>query len=238
MIDVLAVVAHPDDAELLCAGALLRAADEGRRTAILDLTAGEGGSAGSAAVRAAEAAAAARILGLAERRNAGLADGALANAPESRLRVAALLRELRPRVVITHWPEARHPDHRVAAELAREAGFIAGLRNAPIDGEPHRPHKVIHALTYVEHGPKPTFVVDITDQMERKIDAILAFDSQLGGRRALGDVFAGGERPIREQILALHAYYGGLVRVGYGEPFFSRETVVVGDVSLLGVSSY
>lgn len=238
MIDVLAIVAHPDDAELLCAGALLRAADAGRRTAILDLTAGEGGSSGSRQERAREAEAAARILGLVERRCAELPDGALANSAEARGAVAELIRELRPRVVITHWPTARHPDHRTASELARAACFLAGLRRAPMAGEPHRPHKLLHALTYVEHAPKPTFVVDITDQMERKLDAIFAFGTQFAGRTAMGDVFAGGDRPLREQILAHHAHYGALVRCAYGEPYWTRETMLVGDVSALDVSSF
>src|SRR5512139_1967512 len=130
MIDVLAVVAHPDDAELLCAGALIKAADQGYHTGVLDLSAGEAGSFGTPAGRAAELARASALLGLTDRRSGGLPDGRLENTPAARLAVAALLRELRPRVVIAHWPEARHPDHRAAAELARDACFVAGLRNA------------------------------------------------------------------------------------------------------------
>jgi N-acetylglucosamine malate deacetylase 1 len=238
MIDVLAVMAHPDDAELLCAGALLRSADAGRRAAILDLSAGEAGSSGTPEAREREATAAGRILALAERRCAGLPDGALENSHVARRVVAALLRQLRPRVVITHWPDARHPDHRAASELARDASFLAGLRNAPIDGQPHRPTKLLYALAYVEHPPKPTFIVDITDQMERKLDAIFAFGTQFEGRTALGDVFPGGERPIREQILAHHAHYGAAIRCAYGEPYWTREAMRVTDVSALDVASF
>jgi N-acetylglucosamine malate deacetylase 1 len=231
-------VAHPDDAELLCAGALLAAADRGQRTAVLDLTDGGSGSWGDAVGRAREAAAATRILGLAERRSAGLPDGALHDAPAARAAVAAHIRALRPRVVITHWPEARHPDHRAASQLAGAACFLAGVRNADIDGEPYRPHKLVHALTYAEHAPKPTFVLDITQQMERKLDAIFAFASQFEGRTALGDVFGGGDRPLREQILAHHAHYGSLIRCRYGEPYWTRETVRVEDLASLDVASY
>jgi N-acetylglucosamine malate deacetylase 1 len=237
-IDLLAVVAHPDDAELLCAGALLRAADAGRATAILDLTGGESGSFGSAAGRAEEAATAARILGLAERRSAGLSDGALQNSPDARATVAAHIRELRPRAVIAHWPEARHPDHRAASELARDACFLAGVRNAPVGGEPFRPHKMLYCLTYAEHAPKPTFVADISDVMERKLDAIFAFGSQFDGKTAMGDVFAGGDRPLREQILAIHAHYGSLIRCRFGEPYWTRETMRVDDVTTLDVGSF
>lgn len=236
--DVMAVMAHPDDAELLCAGALLRSADAGGATAVLDLTRGEGGSFGTVDGRAAEAARASEVLGVAVRRSAGLPDGALENTPAARAVVAGIIRELRPRVVITHWPEARHPDHRAASGLARDACFLAGVRNAPVDGEPFRPHKLLYCLTYAEHAPKPTFVLDISDVMERKLAAIGAFESQVGGKTALGDVFPGGDRPILAQIEALHAQYGSWIRARYGEPYWTRETVAVTDLGTLGVSSF
>ena len=237
-LDLLAVVAHPDDAELLCAGALLNAADHGRRTGVLDLTAGEAGSFGNRDLRAQELREASRVLGLAVRRTAGLPDGALENSPAARASVAALLRELRPRVVITHWPDARHPDHRAAAELARDASYVAGMRNAPVDGEPFRPHKLLYALAYQEHAPRPSFVLDITAQMERKLDAIFAFGSQFAGKTAMGDVMGGGERPLREQLLAHHAHYGSWIRAAYGEPYYTRESLRVEDVAALEVSSF
>jgi N-acetylglucosamine malate deacetylase 1 len=236
--ELLAAVAHPDDAELLCGGALLAAVDGGARTGVLDLTGGESGSAGSGALRAEEAARASAILGLAERHTAGLPDGALENSPAARLIVAGLLRQLRPRTVIVHWPEARHPDHRAASELVRDACFIAGLSRAPIEGEPFRPGKLIYALAYVEQPVKPTFVLDVSAQMDRKLDAIFAYASQLEGRTALGDLFGGGGRPLREQILAHHAHYGSLIRRPYGEPYFTRETMAVRDLVDIGVNSF
>jgi N-acetylglucosamine malate deacetylase 1 len=238
MIDLLAIVAHPDDAELLCAGALLRAADRGRRTAILDLTAGELGSWGSREGRQLESQEAARVLGLAERRNAGLPDGSLENSPGARRVVAAHIRALRPRTVILHWPQARHPDHHAASTLGRDACFLAGLRNAAIDGEPFRPTRVVHCLTYAESAPKPTFVVDISEQMERKLEAIFAYGSQFEGRTSMGDVVGAGDRPLRDQILAHHAHYGALIRRRYGEPYWTRETMLVDDVSDLEGGSF
>lgn len=237
-LDLLAIAAHPDDAELLCGGTLLRAADQGRRTGILDLTGGESGSWGSAGVRAQEAARAAEILGLAERRTVGLPDSALVNTPETRALVAAHLRALRPGVVILHGPGGRHPDHRVARELAYDACFVAGLKNAPIDGEPYRPPKLIYCLAYDETHTAPTFVVDISEQMERKLDAIWAFGSQFENRTWAGDIFGGGDRPLREQIIAHHAHYGSWIRKRYGEPFWTRETVEVDDVAGMGVRSF
>lgn len=236
-VDVLALVAHPDDAELICGGTLRRAADQGYRTGILDLTGGEAGSWGSPATRSREAEKAAEILGLTARMNAGLPDGAITNDPESRATVAHFIRILRPRVLILHWPEGRHPDHTAASQLGYDAAFLAGLRNAPIEGEPHRPFKIIYAQSYREEPVKPTFVVDITDQIEAKLDAIFAFHSQLEEKTALGEIFGGGTRPIREQILAHAAHYGSLIRRPYGEPFCTRETMRVDDIVELQVNS-
>lgn len=238
MTDLMAIMAHPDDAELLCAGALLRTADGHGRTAVLDLTGGERGSWGTAEVRAGEAAVAARVLGLADRRTAGLPDGSLQNTPDARATVAGHIRALRPRVVILHWPEARHPDHRAASELGRDACFLAGVRNAAITGEPFRPDKLVYCLTYAEHAPRPTFVLDITDQMERKLDAIFAFGSQFDDRSSMGDVFAGGDRPLREQIIAHHAHYGAQIRCRFGEPYWTRETMRVTDLAALDVGTF
>lgn len=236
-VDLLAVFAHPDDAELLCGGTLARAADQGHRVGVLDLTGGESGSAGSASLRAQEAAEAARILGIATRSNAGLPDAALVNSPEARLAIAAHIRALRPRTVIVHWPSARHPDHRVAAELARDACFVAGLSKAAIDGQPHRPAKILHAVAYQEPPVEPRFVVDITDQIERKLEAVAAFRSQFEGKTWAGDIFGGGDRPLVDQVRAHAAHYGSLIRRPYGEPFWTRETMLVEDVVTLGVTS-
>lgn len=236
-VDVLAIVAHPDDAELLCGGTLARAADQGHRAGVLDLSGGEAGSWGDPATRGDEAERAARILGLSARRSAGLPDGALENTPEARNIVAAHIRTLRPRVVLLHWLEARHPDHRAAARLAYDACFVAGLRNAPIEREPHRPAKVAYALTYREDAPKPTFVVDITEQMDRKLEAIFAFGTQFEGKTSMGEVMGGGTRPLREQILAHHAHYGSLIRRPYGEPFWTVETMRVDDIVGVEVNS-
>ena len=237
-VDLLAVVAHPDDAELLCGGALARAAEQGLRTGILDLSAGELGSSGDREQRAAEASAAGKILRIAERVNARLPDGELTDSLEARRSLVTLLRQLRPRTVITHWPAARHPDHAAAAKLARSASFLAGLKRYPAEGEPHRPHKLLYALTYQETWTRPTFVFDISDQMELKLEAIFAYGTQFSGRTAMGDVLGGGTRPLREQIIAHHAHYGSWIRKPFGEPYWTRETMLVDDVVGLAVSSF
>ena len=237
-IDLLAIMAHPDDAELLCGGTLARASSQGHGVGILDLTAGESGSFGDKGTRAREAAESARVLGVAHRSTAGLPDGRLENTPDARAVVASVIRELKPRAVILHWPEARHPDHRAASELARDACFIAGIKNAAgVQGAPHRPSKLLYSLTYQETNVKPSFVVDISDFIEKKLDAIAAFHSQFAEKTSLGDVMPGGTRPIRDQILAYSAYYGSLIRRAYGEPYWIKETMEVDDVVELGVNS-
>jgi bacillithiol biosynthesis deacetylase BshB1 len=231
-IDLLAIMAHPDDAELLCGGTLAKAADQGYSVGILDLTAGESGSFGNRSTRAQEAEAAAGKLGVTLRRTAGLPDAALQNTIEARNVVAKILRELEPRTVIVHWPDARHPDHRAASEVARDACFATGI------GGGKRPHKLLYALAYQEAHSKPTFVVDISEHMERKLDAIFAYGSQFGGgKTSMGDILGGGKRPLREQILAHHAHYGSLIRTDYGEPYWTKETVEVNDVVQMGVRS-
>ncbi|MGH7459640.1 MAG: bacillithiol biosynthesis deacetylase BshB1 [Longimicrobiales bacterium] len=237
-VDLLAIVAHPDDAELLCGGTLARAAGRGQRTGILDLSAGELGSSGTPAQRAQEAQAASAILGVSERVNAGLPDGALMDNGDARRVVVGLLRHLRPRTVITHWPRARHPDHAAAARLTRASCFLAGLKRYPVEGEPHRPNKLLYSLTYQEAWTRPSFVVDISDHMDQKLDAIFAYQTQFAGRTKMGDVLGGGERELREQVRAHHAHYGSWIRKAFGEPFWTKEISSVHDVVNLEVSSF
>lgn len=237
-LDVLAVMAHPDDAEIFCGGALIKSAEAGERTGVLDLTAGEAGSRGTIESRAREAIAAAGVLGLAERRCAGLKDTDLGNDRRSRVVVAGLIRTLRPKVVVTHWTGGRHPDHRAAAALARDASFLAGLRNFPADGGPHRPEKVVYALAFTEEPVKPTFVVDITAQMDRKIESLSAYGTQFQGKSGIGEVFPAGSRPVLEQIRAVHANYGSLIRRAYAEPYWTEETTMAETLGSLTVATF
>lgn len=237
-LDLLAIMAHPDDAELLCGGALIKSASRGKRVGIIDLTAGEMGSSGSAETRAREAANAGALMGLALRACAELPDSLLRNDHESRLVVAALIRAFRPRVVITHWKVGRHRDHRIASELVRDACFLAALRKLEVPGEPFRPHKLIYATAFREDADPPDFVVDITNQMDRKLDAIAAYSSQFDNATQAGEVFPGGGRDLIAQIRAKTAHYGSLIRVRYGEPYRVDETMEVDEVSELGVSTF
>ncbi len=235
-VDVLAIAAHRDDVELTCAGTLLRAADAGYRTGILDLTAGETGTRGSAELRAQEAERAAAVLGVSERRNAGLRDAHLHNDEDARRLVVEQIRHFAPRVVILPFAIGRHPDHRVASELGRDACFLAGLAKYAATGTPHRPFKILYALSYREDPVKPTFVVDVTPQFERKMAAIRCYGSQFDGVKAAGEIFPTGQ-DLYSLVETQNAHYGSLIRVRYGEPFFTHETMAVDDVMALGVQS-
>jgi bacillithiol biosynthesis deacetylase BshB1 len=235
-VEVLPIAAHRDDVELTCAGTLLRAADAGHRTAILDLTAGENATRGSAALRAQEAERAAVILGVAERRNAGLPDAHLQNTDETRRIVVEQIRHFAPRVVILPFAVGRHPDHRVASELGRDACFLAGLAKYDAAGTPHRPFKILYALSYREDPVKPTFVVDVSAQFDRKLAAIRCYASQFDGAKGAGEIFPTGQ-DLYSLVETQNAHYGSLIRVRYGEPFFTHETMAVDDVVALGVQS-
>jgi bacillithiol biosynthesis deacetylase BshB1 len=236
-VDILAIFAHRDDAELNVGGTLARAARHGRRTGILDLAQGEMGTRGSAELRAAEAARAAELLGVAVRENVRLPDAGITNTPDSRRAVATVIRRLRPQVVIAPAARGRHPDHRVASQLVRDACFVAGLAKVDPEHPAHRPRKVIHAMAYREDHEKPTFVVDISDDFETKLAAVRCYASQFDGATQGGEVYPNGE-PLYDIIRHQAAHYGSLIRCRYGEPFHTAETMRVDDVMALEVATF
>jgi bacillithiol biosynthesis deacetylase BshB1 len=235
-VEVLAVCAHPDDSELICGGTLARSAALGHRAGIVALTSGELGSRGSPELRAKESAAAAKVLGLAFHEVLGLPDGAVVNTPETRAKLAVLIRRTQPQVVITHWLKGRHPDHAVTAQLVRDACFVAGLKNIHPETPTHRPRKILHALSFREDNEKPTFVVDISDSLEKKLEAVGCYASQFSDAKQAGELFPNGES-LADLIRHHAAHYGSLIRTRYGEPFFTNETMRVDDVTKLDVAS-
>jgi len=235
-VDLLAIAAHRDDVELTCGGTLAKAARRGHRVGVVDLTQGEMGTRGDAATRAAEAARAAQALGVHVRLNAGLPDAHLTNDEASRTTVVELIRRTKPKVVILPYPVGRHPDHRVASELGRDACYLAGLAKYGGATESHRPFKVLYALAYREDPVKPSFVVDISDSFEAKMQAIRCYASQFDAAKAAGEIFPTGQ-DLYELIRVQSAHYGSLIRRPYGEPFFTHETLAVDDVMTLGGQS-
>ena len=236
-VDLLAIGPHRDDIELTCGGTLIKAAKQGYRTGVVDLTQGEMGTRGSAQTRAQEAEAAARVLGLAVRENLALPDAGITNTPETRERLARVIRTLQPRVVIAPALQGRHPDHATAAQLVRDACFVAGLARVAPDVPKHRPHKIIHAITYRHDAGTPSFVVDISDEFEQKLEAVRCYGSQFEGLTQAGEVYPNGE-PLYDVLRHYAAYYGTLIRSRYGEPFFTVETMRVDDVLSLDVATF
>jgi bacillithiol biosynthesis deacetylase BshB1 len=236
-VDILAIAAHRDDVELTCGGTLIKAASFGRSTAVIDLTAGELGTRGSAELRGEEADRAAKVMGLSSRQNLGLPDGGVVNSPETRAKLAAMIRKLKPQIVIAPSMTGKHPDHTVSAQLIRDACFVAGLKKVEPDIPVHRPRKVIHCLAYREDNIKPTFVVDISDVFEKKLEAVKCYSSQFEEAIQAGEVFPNGE-PLYEIIRHQAAHYGSLIRTKYGEPFYTTETMRVDDIASLEVASF
>jgi bacillithiol biosynthesis deacetylase BshB1 len=235
-LDLLAVAAHPDDVEQTCGGTLIRMAEMGYRTGVLDLTAGDMGTRGTPARRIEESETAGRILLAAWRGNMRFPDARLENTLPARMTLAGELRRLRPRVVILPYWEGRHPDHYNASLLAYESCFLAGL--AKLDeggGAPHRPFKVIYSSLYA--NVTPSFVVDITAQFERRMAALLAYESQYGDQSQGSELFPAREE-IRERLGGIARFYGNLIGVKYGEPFVVKETLRVDDVVAMGVRSF
>ena len=235
-VSLLAIFPHPDDAELGCGGTLAKAAAAGHRTGIVDLARGEMASRGTVELRIAESKRAAAVLGVPVRENVCLPDAAMRNDPETREQLARVIRRLRPRVVIAPALEGRHPDHRVAAQLVRDACFIAGLAKVAPDLPPHRPLKILHCMTHRQDFVRPSFVVDVSDQLEKKLEAVRCYESQFEGLTQAGEVYPNGE-PLEDIIRHHAAYYGSLIRRRYGEPFFTTEMTMVDDVLSLEVST-
>jgi N-acetylglucosamine malate deacetylase 1 len=255
-LDVLAIAAHRDDVEQTCGGTLLKMAQRGRRTGILDLTQGEMGTRGAAEDRAREAAEAAKILRVSWRQALDIPDGRVENTFENRLKVAQVIREQRPRVVILPYWKGRHPDHYTASTLGYEACFLAGLAKLDVSvvaGDstadlaagrrldavatrlpPHRPFKIIYATLY--YDVRPTFVVDITELFETRFQALMAYKSQFSDQEAGKDLFP-AQAEIRARIEAMARFYGLLGGVTYAEPFLQKEVGLVEDLTLIPVKS-
>ncbi len=234
-LDILAIAAHPDDVEQTCGGTLIKLAEMGSRTGVLDLTAGDMGTRGTPELRIQESEAAARHLKTAWRGNLRMPDARLENTLSARMTIALQIRLLRPRVIILPYWEARHPDHYRASEMGYEACFLAGLRKIDESSEPHRPFKIVYASLYANVAP--SFVVDISAQFDRRMEALLAYQSQYGASDEGAALFPQREE-IRERLAGLARFYGNLIGVRYGEPFVVKETMRVDDLAALGVRSF
>jgi bacillithiol biosynthesis deacetylase BshB1 len=233
-LDVLAIAAHPDDVEQTCGGTLIRMAESGYRTGVLDLTAGDMGTRGSPEIRVQESEVAAKHLLLTWRGNLHFPDARLENTLTARLTLAMKIRELQPRVVILPYWQARHPDHYRAGEMGFEACFLAGLKKLDEYSTPHRPRKILYSSLYAD--VKPSFIVDISGQFERRMAALLSYTSQYGAVED-GETLFPDEAEIRDRLGAIARFYGNQIGVKYGEPFVVKEAIRIDDIVAMPVKS-
>src|SRR5581483_5746734 len=220
-LDVLAIFSHPDDAELTMAGTLLKLKSLGYRTGIADMTRGEMGTRGTPEIRAKEALDAARVMNLDARVNLALPDGHLA--------VVRVLRKHRPKVVFTaHWDDP-HPDHAATAHIVREAARLATMKRYDKDAalEPIKMPAVAHAV--YSRLVIPSFIVDVSDFAEKKMEAIRAYASQFYLADSKEPETRIAQKGFLRQIADRARYYGSLIGVEDGEPFFVREALNVND---------
>ena len=234
-LDVLSIAAHRDDTELTCGGTLIKMVQAGYKVGIVDLTAGEAGTRGSALLREKEAERASKVMGIVHRSNLYIPDAAVENLREYKLKIAQKIRDLRPRTVILPYWKGRHPDHYTTGRIGYEACFLAGLIKAPLEGKPHRPHKIIYATLYLP-TVRPTFVVDITAQFDKKLKAILCYASQFSPQRDSSNFFP-SRTGFREKVSARAQFFGLMIGARYGEPFLTREVAAIDDIVNIPVKS-
>lgn len=228
-LDLLAIAPHPDDVELTSGGTMIRMAQAGYATGIVDLTRGETGTRGTPETRLKEAARAGKIMGVQVRRNLELPDAHLTVSEEYKAAVASVIREFEPQTVIVPYWEGRHPDHYTAGRLCYEACFVAGLKNYALDGQPYRPKRILYAAAYAE--VRPTFAVDITEQYERRKRAILAYESQFNPPKHERKSRVALPLDELEERMSLQArYYGRMIGVRFAEGFVMREVLQLDDV--------
>jgi len=219
MLDILALSPHPDDVELCCGGLIAKMSEKGYRIGIIDLTRGELGTEGTAKIRMQEAAKAAKILGVQTRENMDLGDCKLSCGFEEAKKLADVIREYRPSVLIAPYGDEQHPDHAAARELAKKAAFFATLAKVKTR---HKAYTVSAVVYYMLHKPfVPSFVVDVTDNYDKKLEAIKAYKSQM--KLMLG------VEGLLTSIKSRDQFYGSKIGVKHGEPFFCNTPLKIND---------
>lgn len=229
-IDILAFGAHPDDVELGCGGTIAKLISEGKKCAIIDLTKGELGTRGTDETRREEAEESARILGISARENLGMKDGFLVNSEEYQLEIVKMIRKYRPEIVLANAIDDRHPDHAKAAKLVSDACFLAGLRKVEtlIDGdiqEMWRPKQIFHYIQWKDI--KPEFVIDISEHLEKKLEACMAFKTQFYDPKSTEPETPITSKDFYESLTYRAQDLGRLSGVTYAEGFTTEKLIAM-----------
>jgi bacillithiol biosynthesis deacetylase BshB1 len=235
-VDVMAFGPHPDDIELGCGGTCIKLTDLGYSIALVDMTRGEMGTRGTVETREAEAAAAAKILGAVARENLGLPDGDIRASAEAKRKVVQVVRKYRPRLAFVPYYEDRHPDHYRASHLIYEGLFLAGLTRYETGQESWRPPKVLYYMHWYEF--KPTFIVDISEQFDRKMEAIWAYSSQFKPDDESYQQTRLTTPAYHWELAQRMAYYGSLIQKQYGEGFLIRGQMEIDNPLQVKFSSF
>jgi bacillithiol biosynthesis deacetylase BshB1 len=227
-LDILAFGVHPDDVELGCSGTLMAALAEGKKVGIIDLTRGELGTRGSAEIRAVEAKNAADIMGVPVRENLGMADGFFENDEANKRKVIEVIRKYQPGIVLANAFDDRHPDHGRSAKLVADAVFLAGLRKIETfsAGQLQPIWKASYVFHYIQDRfIQPSFVVDITPYMDKKIEAVLAYSTQFFNPNLDEPQTYISSEQFLETVKARALMLGKRVGVGYAEGYFTEKTI-------------
>jgi bacillithiol biosynthesis deacetylase BshB1 len=219
-VDVMAFGAHPDDVELGCGGTLIKLTDAGLSVVVVDLVEGELATRGTIETRREEASAAAKILGVMARENLALEDGHIRASKTAKQHVVEVIRRYRPRMLLIPYHQDRHPDHCHASELVYEGAFLAGLARYETSQERHRPAQVAYYMGWYEF--EPTFVVDITEQFDRKMAAVYAFSTQFKPDDKGYEQTRLTSPQHQKMLVHRMGYYGSLIGKDYGEGFLIR----------------
>ena len=228
-IDILAIFAHPDDVELSVGGTLLKMKSFGYRTGALDVTQGEMGTRGTVEGRAEEAAEAAKILKIDVRENLGLADGHVFADDESRKRLVRVLRRLKPKMIMTHQDGDPHPDHNHIVQLVRESTRLASMRKYDEETGDEKIRVPIVAHNVFSRRLQPSFIVDISDFLEEKMAAIRAHKSQFYNPDSTEPETRLTTKEFLTDLESRSRYFGSMIGVAAGEPFYVREALNVED---------
>lgn len=227
-LDILAFGVHPDDVELSCAGTLLVEQKNGKKTGIIDLTAGELGTRGSAETRKAESAAAAGILGVEIRENLEMADGFFQNDEAHQRKVITAIRTFKPEVVLCNAPEDRHPDHGRSSKLVADAAFLSGLMKIEtrIKDSVQQAWRPKYVFRYIQDRMlQPDFVIDITDVFDQKIEAIKAYSTQFNNGNVSEPQTYISTPDFLDSVIYRHKWFGKMIGVKYAEGFISEKMV-------------
>lgn len=227
-LDVLAFSAHPDDIELAAAGTLVKLIKQGYTVGIVDMTRGEFGTRGTREIRQEEAQEAARIMGASVRECLDIPDGNVTVTRENHLKVIRLLRKYKPSILFNHYWKANHPDHVSSSHIVTEACYLSGLAKMDTGQERHRPKRILyHQITY---EVTPSFVVDVSNEVERKWKVIRAHKSQFYDPNSKEPETRLSSPAFLEMIETRMRYWGGLIGVSHAEPFLTTEPFPIPDL--------